>query len=397
MARIRNTLFATAGLALLLAAPVSHAEEPAKSPAEAEQALPAIMVVAVADRKLTDRVIVTGSILSIEDVYVAPQVDGLQIKALNVDIGDTVKAGDVLAVLNDDALVLQKSQLEANRARVAATGAQVAAQLLEAKANADESVRQAKRNEQLAKSGSVSTAQAELSRAQATAALARVNSAEQAIEGNKADMKVIDTQIADIELRLQRTGVKAPVNGVVTARNAKIGSIASGGAQPMFAIMRDGAVEMQADVAETEILKLRPDQAVTIAIAGGAQTLAGKVRLIEPVIDPQTRLGKVRIALADSSQARAGMFATAEVIISERTAHALPLTAVTVEKTGTMARKIENGRVKMVPISTGVVDGEYIEIISGLKAGDDVVLKAGAYVRDGDRIKPVRQDQAAVN
>ncbi len=395
MAMNAKKLLTTAALALVMTGSIVRAED--KPAGTVEPTLPAIMVVAVKDMKLVDRVIVTGTVRAVEEVYVAPQVEGLQIKALNVDVGDVVKEGDILAVLNGDSLVLQKSQLEANKARVVAAGAQVEAQLMEAKANSDEAVRQANRAETLAKNGSGPTSQAEQARASATVALARVNSAEQAIEGNKADMQVIETQIDDINLRLQRTGVKATVSGVVSMRNAKIGSIASGAGQPLFSIIRDGAVEVQADVAESDILKIQPGQKAGLSVAGGKEKLDGTVRLVDPTIDAQTRLGTVHITIAEPSRVRIGMYAKAEVIVSERTEPALPLTAVTSDKNTMMARKIEDNRIKLVPVVTGVVDGEYIEIVSGLAAGDDVVLKAGAYVRDGDRINPVRQDQAAVN
>ena len=396
MASIKSALIVSAALALLAVAPVRAADEPAAA-TEAEQTFPAIVVVKVSKRDMTDRTIVTGSVRAIEEVSVSPLVEGLQVKDLLADVGATVKAGDVVATLNDDALLLQKSQLEANKAKIEAGGLQIQAQLIEAKANADEAERQAVRAETLAKSGTIPAAQAEQARAAATAARARLNSAEQGIAANKADIKVIDAQIADIDLRLARTSVKAPVSGIVTARNARIGAIASGAGQPLFTIMRDGALEVVADVAESDILKLQPGQKTKISVAGGSEVLNGSVRLIEPAIDAQTRLGKVRIAIDDPSKARAGMFASADIVVAAEASIALPLTAVTVEKSGAMVRKVEDERIKLVPVTTGFVDGEFIEILSGLAEGDVVVLKAGAYVRDGDRIKPVMQDEPVVN
>lgn len=395
MAKYTTLLLATVA-AFALAGPLPVAAEENK-PAETEQLLPAIMVTPVTERAMVDRIDVSGSIMPNEEVYVAPLVEGLQIADLMKDVGDHVTKGEVLAQLNADTLLLQKSQLEANKARVEAAGAQAQAQVIEARTNADESERQAKRAETLALSGTIPRAQADQARAAATAAAARVNSAEQAIVANKADMKVIESQIADIELRLTRTAVKAPVDGVVTARNARIGAIASGAGQPLFMLMRDGKVELEADVAESDILKIAPGQTAEIVMAGGAARSKGTVRRIDPELNMQTRLGKVRIVVEDSDKARAGMFATAEVIVAERTTLSLPLTAVAIDKTGSYVRKVENGRIKMVNVETGIVDGENIEIASGLKAGDEVVLKAGAYVRDGDRINPVRKPLAQVN
>jgi HlyD family secretion protein len=359
------------------------------------QNLPAIVVTAAEARTIVDRVIATGSVQAVEEVYVVPLVDGLSIRTLAADVGDSVAAEGTLATLNDDTLVLQKSQNEASLAKAKAALAQIRAQLVEAKANADEAVRVRERAQRLVKSGSQSQAGADQAIAAADAALARVNSAEQAIAVSEADIKVAETQIDDIELKLARTAVKSPVAGVVSARSAKIGAIASGAASPLFTVIRDGEIELKADISEDGILKLAPGQKAKVALAGGAAELTGTIRLVEPTLDPQTRLGRVYIRFDQPGKARAGMFASAEVTVEEKQGVVLPLSAITTADGKTVARKVENGVVRLVPVETGVQDGQVIEIVSGLSAGDEVVAKAGAYVRDGDRINPVHAEQAS--
>jgi HlyD family secretion protein len=359
------------------------------------QNLPAIVVTAAETRAIVDRVIATGTVQAVEEVYVVPLVDGLSIRTLAADVGDTIEADGTLATLNDDALVLQKSQTEASLAKANAALAQIKAQLAEAKANADEAMRARDRAQKLVKSGSQSQATADQAIATADAALARVNSAEQAIAVSEADIKVAQTQIDDIDLKLARTAVKSPVSGVVSARTAKIGAIASGAASPLFTVIRDGAIELKADVSEDAILKLVPNQKATVTLAGGAAKLTGTVRLVEPTLDPQSRLGRVYIRFDEPEKARAGMFASAEIVVAEREGIALPLSAITTADRKTVARKVENGVVKLVEVQTGIQDGQAIEIVSGLSAGDEVVAKAGAYVRDGDRINPVHGEQAS--
>lgn len=374
----------------------ASAEDPAAAdPTPAETNLPAIRVVEVTERSLVDRVIVTGTVEAVEEVYVQPQVDGLRIESLKADVGDSVKAGDVLATLATDTLVLQKSQLLANRAKVEAVGAQLEAQLIEAQANEAEAIRQAVRAEGLVKSKAVAVSQAEQLRATATAATARVNSARQGIAANKADVKVIDAQIDDIDLKLARTDIKTTVDGVVSVRTAKIGAIAAGAGNPLFTLIRDNAVELDADVAEGDLLKLKPGQSVHMTVAGTNTEVEGKVRMIEPVINATTRLGTVKIAIDDSSIARIGMYASAEVVISERKVLTLPLTAVTAEDGGLVVRRVVDGVVTMTKVRTGVQDGDFVEIVEGLKAKDIVVEKAGAYVRNGDKVSPVFSQQTA--
>lgn len=372
------------------------AEEPAATAAKpADNNLPAIRVAEAIERELVDRVIVTGTVQAVEEVYVQPQVDGLRIEDLKADVGDTVKAGEVLATLATDALVLQKSQLVANRAKVDAVTAQLQAQVLEAEANEAEAIRQADRAERLVKSKAVAVGESERLRAAATAATARVNSAKQAIVANNADIKVIDAQIDDIDLKLARTEVKTTVAGVISAKTAKIGAIAAGAGNPLFTLIRDNAIELNADVSEADLLKLKPGQPVHLTVAGTSNRIEGKVRTIDPVINATTRLGTVKISIDNADTARIGMYASAEVVVSDRKVLSLPLTAVTSEDGSMVVRRVVDGVVTMTKIKTGVQDGDFVEIAEGLKAKDIVVEKAGAYVRNGDKVAPVFQKTAA--
>ncbi|CZT35934.1 efflux RND transporter periplasmic adaptor subunit [Rhizobium sp. 9140] len=394
---------------LLAAAPVLTREALAQdaTPAKAETqaapdtAYPSIVVTKAEIRTVIDRVIATGTIQAVEETFVQPLVEGLSIRSLAVDIGDTVKADGTMATLNDDALLLTRSENEANLARARASLAQYQAQLVEAQANAQEAVRVSARNAKLREAGSVSTALADQTEAAAAAALARVNSAEQLIAVAQSDIKVVEAQISDVDLRLARTVIKAPVAGVVSARTAKVGAIATGSGQPLFTIIRDGAVEMRADISESDLLKLAVGQKAKLKLADSSVTLNGTIRLISPTVDADTRLGTVFISIAEPERARVGMYANADITIEEKQALALPLTAVTSGKSETVVRKVRDGVVEMARVETGIQDGRYIEILSGIEDGDEVVAKAGAYVRDGDRITPVKAavptDKTATN
>jgi HlyD family secretion protein len=379
-------------LSALSGASAEEAVEP-----QQKQTLPSIVVTEAAERTITDRVVATGSIEAVEETYVSPLVDGLSIRSLNVDVGDRVEEGSTLVVLNDDALLLQKSQLEANLAKTDASLAQFRAQLAEAEANSEEAKRVADRAVRLSENGTVSTAEADRLKALAAAARARLRSAEQSVSVATADIKVVQAQIDDVDLRLARTAVKAPVSGVVSAKNAKIGAIASGNGEPLFAIIRDGEVEMKADVTEADIVKLAVGQPATVKLAGSDTIIEGNIRLIAPTVDPQTRLGKVHISLADTGTARAGMYASTVITVEEKQTVVLPQTAVTSEDGKSIVRKVEDGVVRLIPVETGIQDGQFVEILSGIKPGEQAVAKAGAYVRDGDRINPVKSAEPATN
>ncbi|MBO9655216.1 efflux RND transporter periplasmic adaptor subunit [Rhizobium sp. BR 250] len=383
---------------LLLSAtalPLSAAAE-GEAPVK-QQNLPSIIVAHAAKRDLVDRIIATGTIRPVDEIYVQPLVDGLSIDTLNADIGDRVEANAVLAVLSSDSLVLQKSQLEANKAKAEASVTQSKAQVLEAQANLADAVRQRDRAAKLGQSGSGSVSETEKTEAAAQVAQARLDAAKQAVSAGEADIKVVDAQIADVDLKLTRTGVKTPVAGIVSAKNAKVGAIASGAGNPLFTVIKDGAIELVADLSETDIQKVKVGQKAYLTVAGGAEKIVGKVRLVSPTVDPTTRLGSVHVVLPENSPARSGMYASAAIIVEETNALALPLSAVTSGREGSTTRKVEGDVVKQVKIETGIEDSGFIEIVSGLAAGDKVVEKAGAFVRDGDRIRPVEAQTAASN
>jgi HlyD family secretion protein len=380
--------------ALIAGSPLA---QEASAPATAEPKLPAIVVTEAVTKPLTDRVVATGTIRPVDEIFIQPLVDGLSIRALNVDIGDEVKAGSVLATLNDDALVLEKSRLEANKAKAEAGLAQYKAQVIEAQANLDDAVRQRDRTRRLGRTGTSTVSQVEQAEALVEVSQARLNAANQAVAVGQSDINVVQAQIEDIDLRLARTGVKTPVDGVVSAKNAKVGAIASGTGDPLFTVIKDGAIELVADLSESDIHKIKAGQKAIVAIAGSRTRIEGKVRLVSPTVDPTTRLGLVHIVIDDESGARAGMYASADIIVSETTALALPLSAVITDRDGSSARKVDGNVVKQVKIETGVQDGGFVEVVSGLEAGDMVVAKAGAFVRDGDKIAPVADETAASN
>jgi HlyD family secretion protein len=391
---IVRTLFATAAI---LAGASAYAEDAPATETKPALNVPAIVVTSVTERKLVDRVLTSGTIQPVEEVYVQPLVEGLSIKALGADVGSRVKAGQTLATLMDDTLILQKSQLEANKAKVVAARAQGEAALLQAKTNADEAKRQRDRAITLSKSGTISTAQVDQLTAAATSAAAAQNSAEQALKSNDADMKVIESQIDNINLQLARTEVKAPVDGVISARNAKIGAIASGAGQPLFTIIRDDALELKADLAEEDVLKVAKGQKVAISLTGNAAKISGTVLRVDPTVSATTRLGSVEIAIDNPETVRSGMYAQADIIVKERTSPSLPVTAVTSKSDVTTARLVKDDTVHVVQVATGIQDGEYIEITKGLQNGDKVVVKAGAYVREGDHVRPVDSLNSATN
>jgi HlyD family secretion protein len=383
-------LAATIGLGFGLSAPALHAEEAAAAE-QAPPVLPAITVSEVVARVLTDRVIASGLVAAVEEVQVAPLIEGQPLEELRVDIGDMVTEGQVLAVLSKSTLELQKAESAASLAAAKSGIAQAEAQLVEAEAAEAEARRVAERTTKLREQGSAPQAQADTANANAVSAAARVTVARQALESARAQLALAEARLENVDLQLSRTEVKAPVAGEIVARNAKIGAIATAAGQPMFVITRDAALELRADVAESDILQLKAGQPARLRAVGmdRGETLVGTVRLVEPTIDATSRLGRARISVDATAGLRTGMFVEAEIVTAEREGLAVPVAAIGSSPEGAAVMRVKDGVVEQVVIKTGIRDGGLVEVIDGLSAGDLVVTKAGAFVRAGDRINPV--------
>ena len=388
-----SVLFATsigfAASPLLAQATTADAATPVVTVQDTAPILPAITVSTVRNRVMRDRVLTSGLVGPVEQVQVQPLVEGQPIEALLADVGDIVVKGQVLARLSRSTLDLQKSQLNASLAAARATIAQADAQLLETQSSAAEAQRVSTRTAALKKQGSATQAAADQTQAAAVSALSRVSVATQSLEAARAQLTLVEAQIANLDLQLLRTEVVAPVSGEIVERNAQVGSIASAAAQPMFTLIRDSALELRADIAESDLLRVAVGQSVQLTVTGSTQTIAGTVRLVEPTIDPTSRMGRARISFADASQIRSGMFVDAEILVSERETLVVPVSALGKSPDGLSVMRVEGGFVNRVTVRTGIREAGWVEILEGLTIGDTVVTKAGAFVRQGDQINPI--------
>lgn len=357
---------------------------------------PSITVAKVQSAVLNDRVRASGLVSAVERVLVQPKIEGQPIDSVSADVGDHVAEGEVLAILSDSALKLQKSQLAASRASALAAIAQADAQLVEAQASADEAKRTKDRNDQLKVQGNVSAAAADQAATAYTSANARVLVATQGASAARAQLELVDAQLENVDLQLNRTKITAPFAGEIVEKNALAGAVASASGQPMFVLVRDGLLELNADVSEQDLARVSTGMRVMMRAAGSPTQFTGSIRLVEPAIDTVTRLGRVRVTVDQADKIRSGMFLEAEISISEREVPTVPITAVGTDSEGTFIMMVDaTGLVHRTAVVTGIRDGGLVEIVTGAKAGDSVVAKAASFVRDGDLVNPIAADDAA--
>ena len=190
-----------------------------------------------------------------------------------------------------------------------------------------------------------------------------------------------------MQLRLDRTEIRAPVEGIVSRRTARVGGTASTAGEPLFRIIAHGTIELEGEVTETALGALRPGAP---AVLDNVSTLPvhGRVRVVYPEIDRATRLGKVRIELDPDPALRIGGFARGTVEVARRRGIAVPLAALAfADDGGAKLLVVVDGRVVERRVRTGLTADGFVEIPEGLRAGELVVARAGSFLRDGDAVR----------
>lgn len=384
-----------AGLSLLALAaaivPAVQAQTPAAASVQGgPTAGPSVTVTKAKVSEIVQSVVVSGSMIARDEVLVQPEVDGLSIVAILAEEGDRVSTGQVLARLSRTTLEVQKTQNDAQIARADAGIAQANAQIAEAQANLVAATNNFDRTKALRSSGNVSNETYDQRDAVARAAEAKLNSSKQALAIATADMALAKAQGRDIEVKLGRTEIRAPQGGIVSRRSAKLGATAAMSAtEPLFRVIADGAVELEAEVAEVELPGLKLGQPVAVTPAGATQALAGTIRLIAPEVDKASRLGRVRVSLIGNPPVAIGSFARGVIETGRKTVVTLPLSAITYARTGATVQSVTDGKVTTKTVQLGLAGDGRAEIASGVSEGETVVARAGTFVRDGDVITPV--------
>ena len=378
-------------LALALALAGTTPILPGAPDAAATEAPPmAVTTIAATRGTVVETVLVDGSLVAREEVLVGPQVEGLRILELLAEEGDVVAAGQPLARLDRSGLDIQLAQNDAALARAAAAIAQARSQIAQAEASDQEATSALERSRSLARSGVASAEALDQRLAAARGAAARLAAAREGLLVAEAERRQVEAQRRDIELRLARSTIEAPRAGIVSRRAARLGAIAPMAGEPLFRIVADGAIELEAEVPEVRLPRLAPGQAVRVELAG-LPAVEGRIRLLPSEVDRATRLGRLRVALPVAAGLRVGRFARGTIETARREAISLPLSAVRFDEREASVQVVAEGRVATRRVVLGAIAGGRAEVASGLAEGESVVLRAGAFLRDGDAVREVRQ------
>jgi HlyD family secretion protein len=298
-----------------------------------------------------------GTLVPWQEGIIAAETGGLRIAEVLVDVGAVVTRGQELARLADDSVTADVAVAAAQLAQGEATAA-------EARANADRG-RQGKRD------GTLS----EQLIAQYLAAEARAT----------AELAAAKARLANQELRLAQTRVRAVDDGIISVRQVALGAVVQPGSE-LFRLIRQGRIVWRAEVDAADAGAVRVGQVATVNLPDG-RTCQGSVDLIEPAADPATRLLRVRVALPADSGARAGWYAHGLIVLGDAPALHVPEASVVLRDGRSFVFTCRDDQVEQRPVVTGRRRQGRVEITTGLTAGELVVGSGGAFLNDHDRVR----------
>jgi RND family efflux transporter MFP subunit len=353
-----STLALVLGLGLPLAACGGGEEKKAETSDAPAASGPTVTVAAAAVTNLPRIITASGSVTAWEEVPVGAETGGLVATAVYVDEGSYVRQGQPLVQLNDSLLRAQLRQQQA--------GVQTA----EANLARDEAA--LARSQELKERGFLSQASLDTALANQRASTANLASAR--------------ASLSETQTRLAQATLRAPVSGLIISRSVTRGQIVAAGTE-MFRMVRDGRLELDAQVPETELGLVRAGQTATISSDQVGQT-TGRVRIVTPEVNAESRLGVARIALSGGGF-RPGMFAKAQIDVGSQPTITVPTAAVLYrENRSGVYVLMTNNHVRFQPV-TVLSRAEARTSVTGVSAGAQVVVEGAGFLGDGDRVNVV--------
>ncbi len=319
-----------------------------------------VTVQTVNSTKITPGFGATGNIRAWHDASVSAQTSGLRLKALYADVGDRVKAGQMLAEFEDTS---SRGDLTQAQAR-----------LRQAQASLDTAKRNADRIRKIRGSGAISQSEVD-----------------QALSGEKNALSDVTAARAALETQTQRssyTKLLAPSDGVISVRNAVIGAVVNPG-QEIFHLIVDNRLEWQAQLGMRNLMQISEGMPVQVVLPNDSR-VAGRVRQIGPTLDEQTRQGIVYVDLASDPQLRAGMFLRGRFELPPRQGLTVPRQALVLRDGFNFVFVLgDDNKVAQTKVQIGGAANNTIEVTAGLREGDRVVTQGAAFLNDQDTVRVV--------
>lgn len=322
---------------------------------------PAVTVTIPGRASVMGEVTATGSLAARRDMPVGSVGEGGQVVAVMAEPGDWVSQGETLAVV-DRSVQIQQQASQAAQVNVAQANARLA------QANLDRALK-------LVDRGFISKANID----QLTATR----------DSSVAQVRVAQAQLGQLRAQAARLNIVAPAPGLVLARNVEVGQVVGGGSAVLFRLAKAGEMELLAQLSEDDLARLRVGDTAKVTPTGSNETFTGTIWQIAPIIDTTNRQGIARILLPYHPSLRPGGFASAVIGSGAVNAPVLPESAIQNGDKGAFVYVVDaKNVVHRRPVKTGLVTERGVTITSGLEGNEKVVLRAGGFLNDGDKVKP---------
>ena len=333
-------------------------KKPAPAPIDTS---PSVTVIVPGRHSITTQIPAVGNIGARRDMPVGVAGEGGIVRSVLVEPGTWVKAGQVLAVVDRSVQVQQAAAL--------------AASINQARADAELARSNLNRAKALVLSGFISKAD--------------IDAKQSALDGANARVAVAEAQLRQQRAAIGRLDIRAPTAGLVLTRNVEAGQVVSPGSGALFRIASEGKMELQARLGESDLQRVHVGSTATVTPVGTTLKIPGTIWQISPIIDPANRQGVVRIELPYNNALRPGGFAAAEVGGGAGDVPLLPESAVMSDDKGNYVYLVKpDNTVTRRYIKIGDVDDRGVTVMSGLAGTERVVAAAGAFLNEGDKVKP---------
>ena len=326
----------------------------------------AVSIVPVVTRELASGVTVSGPVSAVEEMQLGVEVSGLRVTALNVEVGQAVRRGQVL-------LTVDHRMLDADLA-------QASAALREAEAGAGLARSNLARGESLAAGQFISATALDELRAARTQSEARVGTARAARDGSA--------------LRRSFADLRAPAAGIISKRLVQPGQVVAAGSE-LMRLIRDGRLEWRAELPAEQLGQVKPGDRIELRTRAGAR-VEGSVRAVTPGVDSETRTGTVYADLPQPGDLQPGTYLEGRISTGASAVPVVPASAVVLRDGFPVVFTVDAARVAhVVRIVPGGKDAGFVEVRSGLKPGDQVVAQGAGFLADLDKVRVVSATPAA--